>query len=114
MRTSLFLAGLLSLAFVGGCGPSAIKLPGEVQQPVTADGWALTVEHFPPAKGTPKRPRPVLICHGILANRAYFKIDEEQSVVAQLTRQGYDVWLLDLRGRRDAGSPGYVFGEHRY
>jgi pimeloyl-ACP methyl ester carboxylesterase len=116
MRTKLLLAGALaSLALLAGCGgPAPIKLAGEVQHPVTSDGWKLTVEHFPPAAGTPKRPRPVLICHGILANRSYFKIDENNSVVAQLNRAGYDVWLMDLRGRADAGSPGYLFGEHRY
>lgn len=112
MRPRLvFLSVALSLAL--GCG-APIRLHGELTHPVTSDGWPLTLEHFPPASDAPTRHEPVIVCHGILANRTYLKIDEERSLVAQLARAGFDVWLMDTRGREDAGAPSWFFGERTY
>jgi polyhydroxyalkanoate synthase len=105
---------LLLAASLGAACSGTIRLAGVVEHPVTADGWRLTVERFPPAAGSPPRALPVVICHGFGANRSYFKIDEERSLPAVLARSGYDVWLLDLRGRDDAGTPGFWFGAHTY
>lgn len=106
------LGGLLIAFFTGGC--YSIKLQGKKFHPVTKDGWKLTIEHFPPAPGAPRRKYPVLFAHGMIANRKYLKLNEESSVVNLLRKAGYDVWLMDYRGREDAGSPGYFWGEHTY
>jgi polyhydroxyalkanoate synthase len=105
---------VLAVALVLAACSSAIHLHGAIDHPVTADGWPLTLEHFAPAPGSPTRARPVVLCHGFGANRSYLKIDEERSLPAVLSAAGYDVWLLDLRGREDAGAPGFWFGEHTY
>ncbi len=42
------------------------------------------------------------------------KINEKSSLVGRLQKEGYDVWLLDLRGRRDAGYPSLFFGDKTF
>ncbi len=96
------------------CASLPVSIHGEVAHPVTRDGWALTVEHFAPAPGTKARKRPVVLCHGILSNRRFFELEGEGSLPIVLARDGFDVWLVDLRGRPDAGAPGWFFGEHTY
>jgi polyhydroxyalkanoate synthase len=99
---------------LGACASHPIHLKGEISHPKTADGWPLTLEHLPPEPGAPRRTDPVILCHGFLANRTYFKLNEERSLAAMLRAAGYDVWLLDLRGREAAGAPSYYFGERTY
>jgi pimeloyl-ACP methyl ester carboxylesterase len=114
----------LALALASaGCASPTLAIRGEIAHPVTRDGWPLTVEHFPPARvagetlgGT--RKRPIILCHGILANRRFFELEGEGSLPAVLARAGFDVWLVDLRGRRDGGAPkghaGAFFGGYDY
>lgn len=104
---------LLALTLTA-CASHPIHLAGEIAHPKTDDGWPLTLEHLPPADGAPRRSEPVILCHGFLANRTYFKLNEEHSLAAMLQAAGYDVWLLDLRGRDAAGAPSYYFGERTY
>ncbi len=56
----------------------------------------------------------MILCHGVLSNRRFFEIEGDASLPAVLTRDGFDVWLVDMRGRPDAGSPGWYFGAHTY
>jgi len=110
---ALALAPLASVA----CGPIAVSVHGEIAHPVTRDGWPLTVEHFAAAaspEGTAARKRPVVLCHGVLSNRHFFEVEGEASLPVLLSRQGFDVWLVDMRGRADAGAPGWYFGKRTY
>ncbi|EMJ92140.1 alpha/beta fold hydrolase [Leptospira alstonii] len=107
-----FLIFLLGI-FFSQCVTS-IQLQGEIHRPKTADGWDLTLEHFPPASNSPSKKYPVILCHGLIANRTYLKINEKSSIVGRLQKEGYDVWLLDLRGRRDAGYPSLFFGDKTF
>jgi poly(3-hydroxyalkanoate) synthetase len=91
-----------------------IHLQGEIHHPKTSDNWDLTLEHHSPRKNTVAKKYPVIICHGLVGNRNYFKIKEEESIVYRLISEGYDVWLLDLRGRTDAGAPSLFFGDKTY
>lgn len=91
-----------------------IDLQGEIHHPKTSDNWDLTLEHHSPRKLSSAKKFPVIICHGLIGNRNYFKIKEEESIVYRLISEGYDVWLLDLRGRTDAGTPSLFFGEKTY
>ncbi|MBW0432871.1 alpha/beta hydrolase [Leptospira yasudae] len=99
--------------FLSQCKAS-IQLQGEMHHPKTEDGWDLTLEHFPPLAGHPPKKYPVILCHGLIANRTYLKINEKSSIVGRLQKEGYDVWLLDLRGRRDAGYPSLFFGDKTF
>lgn len=100
---------LLTLLFLSLC----YSLPeGDKFHPVTADGFPLTLERFQPQRIT--RPYPVILCHGLMATRKYYKLNDDRSLAMALQKEGYDVWLLDLRGREDAGSPGLFFGEQTY
>src|SRR6202012_5234829 len=96
------------------CGPPALTFHGEVAHPMTRDGWPLTVEHVAPAPGTAHHARPVVLCHGVLSNHRFFEVEGEASLAAALSREGFDVWMVDMRGRSDAGSPGWYFGHHTY
>ncbi|WP_061254322.1 alpha/beta hydrolase [Leptospira interrogans] len=93
---------------------TVIQLQGEIHHPKTSDDWDLTLEHFLPALGTTSKKYPVILCHGWMSNRTYLKINEKNSIVARLQKEGYDVWLLDLRGRRDAGYPSLFFGDKKF
>lgn len=108
----IFLILLLG-TFLSQCKTS-IQLQGEIHHPKTEDGWDLTLEHFPPAPGSPSKKYPVILCHGFITNRTYMKINEKSSLVGRLQKEGYDVWLLDLRGRRDAGYPSLFFGDKTF
>jgi pimeloyl-ACP methyl ester carboxylesterase len=108
------LAALICAGANAGCGATTVLAHGEVAHPITKDGWPLTIEHFPPAPGSQAKKRPVILCHGVLANRRFFEIEGDASLPAVLTRDGFDVWLVDMRGRPDAGAPGWYFGAHTY
>ncbi|EMO14916.1 alpha/beta fold hydrolase [Leptospira santarosai] len=108
----IFLILFLGM-FLSQCKAS-IQLQGEIHHPKTEDGWDLTLEHFPPAYGSSSKKYPVILCHGLIANRTYMKINEKSSIVGRLQKEGYDVWLLDLRGRRDAGYPSLFFGDKTF
>ncbi|TGK16468.1 lipase family alpha/beta hydrolase [Leptospira kmetyi] len=108
----IFLILFLGI-FLSQCKAS-IQLQGEMHHPKTEDGWDLTLEHFPPLAGHAPKKYPVILCHGLIANRTYLKINEKSSIVGRLQKEGYDVWLLDLRGRRDAGYPSLFFGDKTF
>ncbi|MBK8393923.1 MAG: alpha/beta fold hydrolase [Leptospiraceae bacterium] len=93
---------------------STINLEGEIHHPKTSDNWDLTLENLKPRKETISKKYPVIICHGLVGNRNYFKINEKKSIAYRLMAEGYDVWLLDLRGRADAGTPSLFFGDKKY
>ncbi len=103
MQTSLKLL-ILILFFFTNCYKDQILLTGERHHPTTSDKWMLTLERFLPSNGAPARKFPVIICHGVIANRNYFKLRENDSIVQTLREAGYEVWLLDLRSR-EGGTP---------
>lgn len=109
----IFFAGMMATFFLFSCTSVTIKKTGTLHQPKTMDGFKITLEHFPP-RGSIQRKYPVILCHGLFANRNYFKINEEQSIVALLQNEGYSVWLMDLRGRPTAGDTGWFFGDHTF
>ncbi|MCC5814648.1 MAG: alpha/beta fold hydrolase [Leptospira sp.] len=98
--------------FLIGCSYN-INMQGKITHPQTEDGWKLSLEHFVPAKGITKK-NPVILCHGLGASRTYYKLNEERSMVQLLLNQGYEVFLLDLRGRYSAGNPGLFFGDKTF
>jgi pimeloyl-ACP methyl ester carboxylesterase len=83
----------------------------------TADGWRLALGRRRP-RGAPLWP-PVLLCHGIAANRMSMDFGLERwSLAAHLARAGFDCFALDLRGHgasrpARAGAPrGWTFDDY--
>ncbi len=61
-----------------------------------ADGWRLAL-HYRPA--VHKRfEEPVLLCHGLAANRYTFDFEPPYSVAHALSEAGFDCYTLELRG----------------
>ena len=74
----------------------------------TSDGWRLALGHRRP-RGTPRGP-PVLLVHGIAANRASLDfVLPRWSLAAFLADAGFECFALDLRGhgasQRKEGAP---------
>ncbi|MGH9027516.1 MAG: alpha/beta hydrolase, partial [Acidimicrobiia bacterium] len=73
----------------------------------TADGWNLALYRYRPHAGMPVR-LPVLIGHGLCGSHWLFDLAPGVSLARTLADRGFDVWLVDLRGRGDswpAGGP---------
>jgi pimeloyl-ACP methyl ester carboxylesterase len=72
----------------------------------TQDGWRVAVGRRVP-RGPPRWP-PVLLCHGLSANRASLDFGVARySLALTLAEAGFDCFALDLRGHGDSrrGSP---------
>jgi len=70
----------------------------------TSDGWKVALHRYSPKGGTARR-YPAILCHGLGANRFNFDLGEGASLARFLQRQGYDVWVLELRGRGNSSRP---------
>jgi pimeloyl-ACP methyl ester carboxylesterase len=70
----------------------------------TEDGWSLALHHYPP-RG-PDRRHPVLMVHGIAANRLHFDLDERYSLARACRNRGFDTFVLELRGAGLSYAPG--------
>jgi pimeloyl-ACP methyl ester carboxylesterase len=72
-------------------------LPDERHVALTQDGWHLALHRYRPrAQGAGHGP--VILCHGLLANRANVDLDERRSLARALAARGFDAWILELRG----------------
>ena len=69
----------------------------------TEDGWQLAVEHY--GRSTSGR-TPVILCHGLGYNGRFWNIDQSVNFARYLVEQGYDVWVLSLRGAGLSSKPG--------
>jgi len=61
------------------------------------DGWCIGLFRY--RAGAGGHGRPVILCHGLAANRYNFDLGEEKSLARYLQARGFDVWVLELRGR---------------
>jgi len=84
----------------------------------TDDDWRLALHHWPQAPVT--RRHPVLMVHGFGANRLTFDFDKRYSLARALRRQGFAVYILELRGAGFSQAPGgrdrtrFQWGFHEY
>jgi pimeloyl-ACP methyl ester carboxylesterase len=60
------------------------------------DGWTLALHHFAPKQRS--RRHPVLMVHGIAANRLHFDLDNRYSLARAARARGFDTYVLELRG----------------
>src|SRR6476469_492518 len=73
------------------------RYPDEIHFAATTDGWRLAVTRYRPAKAEGPLPSaPVLLVHGIAANRYNFDLTDDLSLARYLAARGYDVWLVEL------------------
>ena len=63
---------------------------------LTADGATIALHHHP------GRGAPVLLVHGVSSNHRFWDLDADHSLAAWLVNEGFDPWLLDLRGHGNA------------
>ena len=74
----------------------------------TDDGATIALHHHP------GRGPPVLLVHGASSNARFWDLDADHSLAVWLVREGFDPWLLDLRGhglaRTDSDGAAQVSG----
>lgn len=68
----------------------------------TRDGWQIAVTQY--SSGSSKN-HPILLCHGLGANRWSFDTEPSVSLTQYLVQQGYDVFAVDLRGHGRSEKP---------
>lgn len=66
----------------------------------TVDGWHLALHRYArhDTSSAPHAGQPVILCHGLGANRFTFDLDADVSLARWLRKRGWDVWCLELRG----------------
>lgn len=121
MRHPRLLVCLVVLGLLCGCAshkPRWVRLVPvpETIRAATDDGTELALHHFPPV-GEAVSKTPILICHGISSNRHTWTLGGDRSIGAYLSKQGFDVYLVDLRGHGESGpaTPGTnidTYGQH--
>jgi len=79
--------------------------PDEVYRPRTADGATIALGRYHP-RGRRRFVEPVVLAHGLGANRFDLDFDERYSLARYLARRGFEAWVLELRGRGHAGFHG--------
>lgn len=88
-------------------GLQALQLtfrPDELYRVPTDDGASIALGRYLPRERR-RFAEPVLLCHGLGANRFNLDFDERYSVARYLARRGFETWVLELRGRGLAGPP---------
>ncbi|MFZ5722195.1 MAG: alpha/beta fold hydrolase [Pseudomonadota bacterium] len=78
----------------------------------TDDDWQLAISHYRNNRQWPAtRRHPVLLCHGLGANRLAWDVDRGHSLPQWLVNQGYDVYAVELRGHGLSERPGSTSGK---
>jgi pimeloyl-ACP methyl ester carboxylesterase len=99
----LGLAVLSYVSFLAGRWFFVPRYPDEIHFGTTDDGWRIAVIRYrpmlPTEAGKPSRQVPVLLVHGLAANRYNLDFTDDLSLARDLAARGFDVWLVELRGR---------------
>ncbi|HEY1585727.1 MAG TPA: alpha/beta fold hydrolase [Polyangia bacterium] len=86
------------------------RFPDEIRFGTTSDGWRLGVTRYRPEKPSDKLP--VLLVHGVAANRYNLDLTDETSLAKHLSSRGFDVFVVELRGRGFSLRPKLFSGLH--
>ncbi len=79
------------------------RFPDEVCFATTEDGWRIGVTRYRPV--VQKFSEPLLLVHGIGCNRMTFDLTDRLSLAQHLRNAGFDVWVVDMRGRGQSVRP---------
>jgi pimeloyl-ACP methyl ester carboxylesterase len=104
------LALLSAISFLAARYFFVSRFPDEIQFGTTSDGWRIAVLRYRPE--TPTARWPLLLVHGIAANRYNLDLTDETSLAKHLRDRGFDVWLVELRGRGFSRRPRLFSGLH--
>lgn len=88
------------------------RFPDEIHFARATDGTRVAVLRYRPA-AAPVTIDPVLLVHGIASNRYNFDLTDELSLARHLAGRGFDVWLVELRGRGLSQRP-RLFSKEKY
>jgi predicted alpha/beta hydrolase len=78
--------------------------PDELHRVPTEDGASIALSRYYPRQRR-RFAEPVILCHGLGANRFNLDFDERYSVARFLAARGFETWVMELRGRGLAGPP---------
>lgn len=78
--------------------------PDEVYRVPTDDGSSIALGRYRP-RTLRRVQEPVILCHGLGANRFNLDLDERHSLARYLANRGFETWVMELRGRGLAGPP---------
>ncbi|KFB46694.1 AGAP003082-PB-like protein [Anopheles sinensis] len=88
--------------------------PIENHEVTTSDGYILSLIRIPSQRQSKKDSCPMLLVHGFAASSADFLlIGPNNSIAYLLADNGYDVWLVDLRGNRYSRRHQYLHSESK-
>lgn len=76
--------------------------PDLVHRLSTDDGATIALGRYHP-RGGRRFVEPVVLAHGLFANRFDLDFDERYSFARALAARGFETWVLELRGRGHAG-----------
>ncbi len=79
-------------------------LTKEIHDTFTDDGWRLALTRYVPDEITYHHP--ILLCHGIATNHHILDMTPRYSLAQHIAREGFDTWLIDLRGAGLSEKPG--------
>ncbi|KAK1390020.1 AB hydrolase-1 domain-containing protein [Heracleum sosnowskyi] len=65
---------------------------------VNASDWRLALWRYLPAPQAPKRNHPLLLLSGVGTNAIGYDLSPESSFARHMSGQGYDTWILEVRG----------------
>jgi len=105
------LGVLVYLGFLAGRFFHLARFPDEIHFATTSDGWRIAVCRYRP-RGV-EGGEPVLLVHGLAANRLNLDLSEDRSAARALADSGRDVWIVALRGRGLSTRP-RLFSPVRY
>lgn len=77
----------------------------ELAYATTDDGWRLAVHRYAPSDTPARRQHPVVLCHGLGANRVGFDPHPDCSIARHLAARGYTVLAVELRGHGESDRP---------
>jgi pimeloyl-ACP methyl ester carboxylesterase len=110
---AVVVSGLALLVYAGFLAARYFFVPGypdEIHFARTTDGWRIAVYRYRPERplesepgstngAPPARAAPLLLVPGIGANHYNFDLTDETSLARYLSGRGWDVWVVELRGR---------------
>jgi pimeloyl-ACP methyl ester carboxylesterase len=88
---------LFALACDDATVPADLPCPLATDTRVETEDGATIALHHHPGRGAP-----VLLVHGVSSNHRFWDLDADHSLARWLVNEGFDPWVLDLRGHGNA------------